>query len=49
VGLTLGRRPKQVKVPWNAHEQKLFLEAIEKYGHKRMREIAEYIGSRTHI
>lgn len=36
-------------MPWTVEEKKLFLEAIEKYGTKALKEISEHIGTRTII
>ena len=40
---------KQKKQPWSIEEKKLFLEAIEKFGTKALKEISEHIGTRTVI
>ena len=40
---------KQKKMPWTLEEKKLFLEALEKYGPKALKEICEHVGTRTII
>ena len=46
-GLTLSSRPKQIKNPWNEDEQQSFIEALTKYGPKKMKEIADHIRTRS--
>jgi len=46
-GLTLSTRPKQVKNPWNADEQTLFIEALQMHGPKKMKEISDHIKTRS--
>jgi hypothetical protein len=36
-----------VKNPWKPEEQRLFEEGLAVHGHKKMKEIADYIGTRT--
>lgn len=45
-------RPQKVKIPgqsryWTPDEHKLFLEALNKYGHKDLRSISLYVGTRN--
>ena len=40
---------KQKKMPWTLDEKKLFLEALEKYGPKALKEICDFVGTRTLI
>lgn len=42
-----GERPKQIKNPWTEDEQKLFIEALDKYGPKNMKDISDYVRTRT--
>jgi SHAQKYF class myb-like DNA-binding protein len=45
--LAPGERAKQIKTPWTDDEQRLFVEALELHGPKKMKELADHIGSRT--
>jgi hypothetical protein len=47
--LAAGRRPKQIKIAWSDDEQKLFLEGLAKHGSKKIKEIANHIGTRSTI
>jgi len=42
-------KKKQVKHPWTDDEHKLFLEALEKFGPKKLRDLTQYIKTRTLI
>lgn len=49
---TKKERATKVKVPgqsryWTPEEHKLFLEALNKYGHKDLRKISEFVGTRN--
>lgn len=45
-------RPAKVKIPgqsryWTPGEHKLFLEALQKFGHKELRSISDFVGTRN--